>query len=65
MATVDDARQSLERIYNDNIKRNEALSALEVLGFAKKQSERVVDKIIAGQQEATVEVIIKEALKNL
>lgn len=50
---------------SNNTNKDEALSALEVLGFAKKQSERVVDKIISNQPDAAVEVIIKEALKNL
>jgi len=36
-----------------------------VLGFNKKQAERVVDKVIGEHPEAKVEVIIKEALKNL
>ena len=49
----------------NNTNRDEALSALEVLGFAKKQSERVVDKILKTQYDAAVETIIKEALKNL
>lgn len=49
----------------DNTNKDEALSALEVLGFAKKQAERVVDKIVKVQPEANVETIIKEALKNL
>jgi len=49
----------------NNTNKDEALSALEVLGFAKKQSERVVDKVISTQLDASVEVIIKEALKNL
>ena len=48
-----------------NTNKDEALSALEVLGFAKKQSERVVDKIVSSNQEASVETIIKEALKKL
>jgi len=48
-----------------NTNKNEALSALEVLGFAKKQAERVVDKIMVSQPDATVETIIKQALKNL
>ncbi len=52
-------------IAKDNTNKNEALSALEVLGFAKKQAERVVDKVIAAQPDATVETIIKQALKNL
>ena len=50
---------------SNNPNKDEALSALEVLGFAKKQSDRVVAKIIAQQPNATVEIIIKEALKNL
>ncbi len=48
-----------------NTNKDEALSALEVLGFVKKQAERVVDKIIMSQPDATVESIIKQALKNL
>lgn len=49
----------------DNTSKDEALSALEVLGFNKKQAERVIDKVVARQPEANVETIIKEALKNL
>ena len=48
-----------------NTNKDEALSALDVLGFNKKQSERVVDKIITNQPIASVEEIIKGALKNL
>ncbi|MCK7589796.1 Holliday junction branch migration protein RuvA [Subsaxibacter sp. CAU 1640] len=48
-----------------NTSKDEALSALEVLGFARKQAERVVDRIVTQQPEASVETIIKEALKNL
>lgn len=48
-----------------NTNKDEALSALEVLGFNKKQSERVLEKIISNQPDASLEVIIKEALKNL
>jgi len=49
----------------NNTHKDEALSALEVLGFARKQAERVVEKIVTNQPDASVEVIIKEALKNL
>ena len=49
----------------NNTNKDEALSALEVLGFMKKQSDRVVEKIVVSYPEATVEFIIKEALKNL
>ncbi len=48
-----------------NTNKDEALSALEVLGFVKKQAERVVDKIMVSQPDADVETIIKQALKNL
>ena len=56
-----DESVALER----NTNKDEALSALEVLGYTKKQAERVVDKIIAGNSEASVEAIIKDALKKL
>jgi Holliday junction DNA helicase RuvA len=49
----------------NNTNKDEALSALEVLGFAKKQAEKVIDKILNNQPEANVETLIKEALKNL
>ena len=49
----------------NNTKKDEALSALEVLGFSKKQSDRVVVDILKNIPNASVELIIKEALKNL
>ena len=52
-------------VNKNNTNKDEALSALEVLGFAKKQSERVIERIIKKQPDANVETIIKEALKNL
>ncbi|TDU43784.1 Holliday junction DNA helicase subunit RuvA [Gelidibacter sediminis] len=52
-------------VVENNTHKDEALSALEVLGFARKQAERVVEKIVANQPDANVEVIIKAALKNL
>jgi holliday junction DNA helicase RuvA len=48
-----------------NTNRDEALSALEVLGFVRKASERVVEKIVKDAPDSTVEFIIKQALKNL
>ncbi|HQZ25068.1 MAG TPA: Holliday junction branch migration protein RuvA [Flavobacterium sp.] len=48
-----------------NTNRDEALSALEVLGFVRKTSERVVEKIIKDAPDSSVESIIKQALKNL
>ncbi|RIA10842.1 Holliday junction DNA helicase subunit RuvA [Flavobacteriaceae bacterium MAR_2010_72] len=52
-------------LQQNNTSKDEALSALEVLGFVRKQSERVIDKIISNKPDANVETIIKEALKNL
>ena len=49
----------------NNTNRDEALSALEVLGFVRKTSERVVEKIIKEEPDSSVESIIKKALKNL
>lgn len=48
-----------------NTNKEEALSALEVLGFARKQAEKVCDKILVEMPNAEVETIIKLALKNL
>jgi holliday junction DNA helicase RuvA len=49
----------------NNTNRDEALSALEVLGFVRKASERIVEKIIKENPDGSVEYIIKQALKNL
>ena len=49
----------------NNTNRDEALSALEVLGFVRKASEKVVEKIIKEDPDASVESIIKKALKSL
>lgn len=68
-----DLKDKILKIYNieelsfaeRNTNKDEALSALEVLGFVRKSAEKVVDKIVQGNPEATVELIIKQALKNL
>lgn len=49
----------------NNTNKEEALSALEVLGFLRKASEKVVEKIVKAEPDASVESIIKQALKNL
>ncbi|WP_179344281.1 Holliday junction branch migration protein RuvA [Winogradskyella ursingii] len=49
----------------NNTSKDEALSALEVLGFNKKLAEKAIDRIVKTQPDAQVEQIIKEALKNL
>jgi Holliday junction DNA helicase RuvA len=48
-----------------NTNKNEALSALEVLGFNKKQSEKIIDIILKEDKTLSVEGLIKKALKNL
>ena len=52
-------------LVSSNTKRNEALSALETLGFARKQVEKICDDIVNKNPNASVETIIKQALKNL
>lgn len=52
-------------IIQNNTNRDEALSALEVLGFVRKSAEKVVEKIVKESPDASVEFIIKQALKNL
>ncbi len=51
--------------HSSNTNKDEALSALETLGFLRKSAEKVCDKIVKENPEATVEMIIKLALKNL
>lgn len=48
-----------------NTNAEEALSALETLGYTRKQSEKIIKNIVKEQPEATVESLIKLALKNL
>ena len=48
-----------------NTNKDEALSALEVLGFNKKLAEKSVERIVKENPEASVESIIKQALKQL
>ncbi|WP_196895067.1 Holliday junction branch migration protein RuvA [Aureivirga marina] len=52
-------------LVQNNTNKEEALSALEVLGFNKKQAEKVLDKILKEDSSMDVENLIKKALKNL
>ena len=52
-------------IQNDNIKRNEALSALETLGFSVKDINKVLDNILSENPDLSVEQLIKMSLKRL
>ncbi len=51
--------------YADNTIRDEALSALVMLGFAKSAVSKVLEKVIREEKNLTVEDMIKRALKNL
>jgi len=52
-------------VAQNNTNKNEALSALEVLGFSKKQSEKIIDKILKEDNTLSVAQLIKKALKIL
>ena len=49
----------------NNTIRNEALSALEVLGFNKKKVEKTIQVILQESPDISLEELIKKALKNL
>jgi len=48
-----------------NTLRDEALSALVNLGFLRKTVEKVLDQILRGDDEFSMEKLIREALKKL
>lgn len=50
---------------SDNTVQNEALSALVMLGFARKDAEKAVAAIQKEQPGLSVEIVIKHALKRL
>ena len=52
-------------VSQSNTNKDEALSALEVLGFVRKTCEKVIEKIVLAEPDVTVETIIKKALKSL
>ena len=62
---VDSVETGNEELFqNDNNKtKEEALSALEVLGFAKSTAQKVVEKIVKDNPDMRVEGIVKLAIK--
>tara|TARA_B100000929_G_scaffold285197_1_gene268466 strand:+ start:367 stop:948 length:582 start_codon:yes stop_codon:yes gene_type:complete len=52
-------------VSQNNTNKEEALSALEILGYNRRQAGKVVEKILKDDPESTVESIIKLALKKL
>jgi len=51
--------------FADNTIRDEALSALVMLGFAKSAVSKVLEKVVREEKNLTIEDMIKRALKNL
>ena len=51
--------------FPNNTIKEEALSALEVLGYSRKQSEKVIDNAIQSAPDGSVEDLIKAALNKL
>lgn len=52
-------------VIQSNTIKEEALSALEVLGYTRKSSEKMIDSIIQHSPESSVEELIKAALNKL
>ena len=50
---------------SNNTVKDEALSALVMLGFVKKTAEKALDKIVKEKDDFTVEELIKRELKSL
>lgn len=50
---------------SNNTHKEEALSALETLGFMRKQAEKACSDVLKENPDASVEMIIKLALKRL
>ena len=57
----DDEIPSLE----SNTIKDEALSALEVLGYSRRSSENVIDNLIQSNSDSSLEELIKGALNKL
>jgi len=58
------SEEKLSNLVNNKIK-NEALSALEVLGISRKVSEKIADRIVKQNPEVSIEQLVKEILKNI
>ncbi|MDN3695012.1 Holliday junction branch migration protein RuvA [Chryseobacterium tructae] len=56
--------ENISSLANNKIK-DEALSALEVLGIPKRTSEKMADKILKQNPDLSVEELVKQILKNI
>ena len=59
------AEQATAQISTQEVDLNEALQALQMLGFAKSAAEKVLRTIVREEPTATVEELIRMALKRL
>lgn len=50
---------------SSNTTKDEALSALDVLGFNRNAAEKAIDKLLRSGDSFSVEELVKNALKNL
>lgn len=57
----------IEQIHtnSNNTTKEETLSALEVLGYNRRVSEKVIDNLLQSDPESSVETLIKLALNKL
>ncbi|MAU64183.1 MAG: Holliday junction branch migration protein RuvA [Flavobacteriaceae bacterium] len=63
VSLVSENDQFIGNINNTN--QDEALSALEVLGYSRKQTSRVIEMLLNNSPELSVEELIKGALKKM
>ena len=56
--------ENISTFVNNKVKE-EALSALEVLGIAKKMSEKIADRFLKQNPDLSVEDLVKQILKNI
>ncbi len=52
-------------VESNNTTKEEALSALVMLGFVKQSAQKVIDKILTAEPDCKVEDVIKKSLKML
>ena len=58
------SEENISAAVNNKVKE-EALSALEVLGIAKKMSEKIADRVLKQNPDFSVEDLVKQILKNI
>ena len=51
--------------FRSNTIKEETLSALEVLGYPRRQAEKVIDNLLQSAPDSSVEELIKQALNKL